>query len=164
MKSLLSIAFFLITFFTFSQTDSLVLNNIPFWVRSVVHESSLMQNYELDYTRNPFYLEADFNGDGLVDIAFFIKSKMEGREGVLIVNRGKNVGFVLGAGKDIGMGSNISWCDTWFVYREKYIYNFKDKKKKYIIYNPGIELVKTENTSLIVYWDKKRYKTHVKNL
>ncbi len=160
----LVIVFFLSSTSLFSQVDSLILSNTPSWVRSVLFESSLMQSYELDYTRNPFYLEADFNGDGLVDIAFFVKSKMEGREGILIVNRGKNIGFILGAGKDMGMGANISWCDTWSVYRHKYIYNFKDKKKKYIIYNPGVELVKTENTSLVIYWDKKRYKTHVKNL
>lgn len=164
MKLLLILSSFIFVLSSSAQTDSLILSNTPEWVRSVLFESSLMQNYVLDESRNPFYLEADFNGDGLVDIAFFVKSKMEGREGILIVNRGKNIGFVLGAGKDIGMGSNISWCDTWYVYRDKFIYNFKDKKKKYIIYNPGLELVKTENTSLVVYWDKKRYKTHVKNL
>ncbi len=164
MKFAITFSFLLFISFLSAQVDSLILRNIPEWVRPVIFESNLMQNYVLDERRSPFYLEADFNGDGLVDIAFFVKSKMEKKEGVLIVNRGKNVGFILGEGKDIGMRSNIFWCDTWYVYRDKYIYNFKDKKKKYIIYNLGIELVKTETTSLVIYWGKKRYKTHVKNL
>jgi len=149
---------------SFSQVDSLIYSNTPTWARPVVFESELMKNYVLDYSRNPFYLEADFNGDGLIDIAFFVKSKLEGKTGILIVNQGKNVGFVLGAGKDMGMGSDIFWCKTWYVYREKFIFNFKDKKKKFLIYYPAIELVKTDDTSLVIYWDKKRYKTHIKNL
>ena len=149
---------------TFAQIDSLSLKRIPEWVKHVVQESALMENYELDVTRNPFYLEADLNGDELIDIAFFVKSKVEGKTGVLIVNKGKNVGYILGAGKDIGIGTDAFWCDTWFVYRDKFIYNFKDKKKKYMISLPGIEIVKSEKTSVVIYWDRKRYKTHIKNL
>jgi len=147
-----------------AQADSLIIEKTPEWVRHVVFESPLMENYILDSSHNPFYLEADFNEDGLIDIAFFVRSKLENKTGILIVNRGKNIGFILGAGKDIGMGTDISWCSRWFVYREKYIYNFKDKKKKYMISTPGIEIVKDDKTSLIIYWDKKRYKTHIKNL
>tara|TARA_R110002072_G_scaffold303044_1_gene492082 strand:- start:32568 stop:33038 length:471 start_codon:yes stop_codon:yes gene_type:complete len=146
------------------QVDSLMMDRIPSWVRHVVFESALMENYNLDTSRNPFYLEADFNDDGLMDIAFFVKSKLEGKTGVLIVNKGKNVGYILGAGKDIGIGADVFWCNIWFIYREKYIYNFKDKKKKFAIETPGLELVKDEKTSVVIYWDKKRYKTHIKNL
>ena len=159
-----SLVFILFQFTVSSQIDSLSLQRIPEWARQVVQESSLMENYDLDVTRNPFYLEVDLNGDDLVDIAFFVKSKVEGKTGVLIVNKGKNVGYVLGAGKDIGIGTDVFWCDTWFVYRDKFIYNFKDKKKKYMIARPGIEIVKSEKTSVVIYWDKKRYKTHIKNL
>ena len=87
MKILILFLSFSLT--TFSQVDSLIAANTPEWVKPVLFESTLMQNYMLDESRNPFYLEADFNADGLIDIAFFVKSKMEGKTGILIVNRGK---------------------------------------------------------------------------
>ena len=164
MRSGILLITFIICSNLYGQVDSLMIERIPTWVRHVVFKSSLMENYTLDTSRNPFYLEADFNDDGLVDIAFFVKSKIEGKTGVLIVNKGKNIGFILGAGKEIGIGSDIFWCNVWFVYRDKYIYNFKDKKKKFTIENPGLEIVKDEKTSIVIYWDKKRYRTHIKNL
>ena len=160
-----SVILLLINTPVFAQVDSITYERVPDWSCSTLFESSLMSNYELDDTRNPFYLEADFSGDGLIDIAFFIKNKINKKTGVLIVNRGKNLAFVLGAGKDnVGIGTDLFWCNRWFVYRDKFIYNFDDKKKRFMISNPGLEIVKSDQTSVVVYWDKKRYKTYIKNI
>jgi hypothetical protein len=144
--------------------DTLTVKRIPAWANSVLENSSIASNYKVSDKINPFYLEADFNGDELMDIVFFIESKTDGKHGIVIINRGTNNIFVLGAGKDLGMGSDISWCNTWFVYRDKWIYNFNDKKKKFSIRYPGIEIVKSETTSAVVYWDGRRYKTYIKRI
>lgn len=158
------ISIFISSFQLFGQLDSITILKTPKWAADVVMESSLMEKYSIDTLRNPFYFEEDFNGDDIVDIVFFVKDKIDNKTGVLIVNGGKNIGFIVGAGKDTAMGSDLFWSDNWFVYRDRYIYNFKAKKKKFIISEPGIELVKDLETSLIVYWDKSKYKTHVKSL
>ena len=137
---------------------------IPEWAKKVVENSEIMKSYEILDEINPFYLEADFNADELVDIVFYVKGKLSQKNGVAIINRGDNNVYILGAGKDIGMGTDISWCNTWFVYRDKWIYNFNDKKKKFMIRNPGIEIVKSEKTSVVLYWDKRSYKSYVKHI
>lgn len=148
----------------FSQVPESVRSKVPAWVLPVLKNSELMKSYEVLDRMNPFYFEDDFNDDGFLDIVLFVKSKQSGKEGVVIVNGGKNVPFIFGAGKEIGIGSDIRWCETWFIYRDKFIYNFDDKKKKFIIDHHGIEIVKSETTSVIIYWDRRRYKTHIKHI
>ncbi len=148
---------------TFGQ-DHTLMERTPEWVRSVITKSEIMKNYEVLEDVNPFYLEADFNGDELVDIVFFVRHKTEKKKGVAIVNRGSNNVYILGAGKDIGLGTDISWCSNWFIYRDKWVYNFKDKKKKFMLRLPGIEIVKSEKTSSVIYWDRRRYKTYIKHI
>ena len=147
-----------------SAQDSTLYQRIPEWVRPVLEKSEIMKNYVIQDDINPFYLEADFNGDEVVDIVFMVEHKLEKKRGVAIVNRGNNNIYILGAGKDIGMGTDISWCSTWFVYRDKWIYNFNDRKKKFMLRLPGIEIVKSEKTSSVIYWDKRRYKTYIKHI
>lgn len=158
MKHLLSISILLISLNSLSQ-DSTLNVRIPEWARNVLENNELIDNYEIVDTINPFYFEADFTGDELIDIAFLVKGKLNNQVGVFIINQGKNKAFVLGAGKSIGMGTNVSWCNNWFVYRKKHVYNFSKKKVKISLKNPAIQLVKDENTSIIIYWEKKRYKT-----
>jgi len=97
-------------------------------------------------------------------LLFFVKNNFNKKTGVLIINGGKNVPFILGAGKDIGIGSDLFWCDRWFIYRKKFIYNFRDKKKKFTLKLPGLEVVKKEHTSVVVYWDSRRCKTYIKDI
>lgn len=149
---------------SFAQLSDSMKMKTPSWVLPILEKSELMKGYEVLDRMNPFYFEDDFNDDGFLDIVLFVKSKLSGKEGVVIVNGGKNVPFIFGAGKEIGMGSDIQWCEQWFIYRDKFIYNFDDKKKKFIISHHGIEIVKSESTSVIIYWDKRRYKTHIKHI
>ncbi|MFT5777446.1 MAG: hypothetical protein ACI837_000378 [Crocinitomicaceae bacterium] len=150
---------------TLAQSDSsLLYKRIPLWAQKALERSELISNYTIVDSINPFYLEDDFNGDGEVDIVFFIEQKLSKEAGVFIINGGKNIGFVLGAGKPIGMGSTISWCNQWFVYRARSIYNFDARQKKLLIKANGIELRKTEDKSIIIYWDRRTYKTAIKKV
>ena len=83
--------------------------------------------------------------------------------GIFVINGGKNLCFVIGAGKPIGMGSNIDLCNKWFIFRDKAIYNFDSKKVKTVIRTPGIELRKTYSKSVIIFWDRRKYIAKIKS-
>src|SRR3989344_4520993 len=132
-----------------STNNSLLSKRIPAWVKTVIEKSEVAKNYTIIDSINPFYLEVDLTGD-----------KLDGKKGVMIINRGKNVLFVLGGGKDIGMGDNVNWCNRWFVYRDKGIFDGVGKKKASLKY-PAIRLEKSDRLSLYIYWSGKKYKTYV---
>ncbi|MFT5859737.1 MAG: hypothetical protein ACI865_001841 [Flavobacteriaceae bacterium] len=166
MKFLLLFMFSsLVQFVNFAQTDSLTFQErIPAWANKVLDNSELFGNYTIIDTINPFYFEDDFNGDELIDIVFLVRHKLTGASGTFIINGGKNLCFVMGAGKSIGIGYSIDWCNKWFIFRDKAIYNFSGKKIKTVIRTPGIELRQSEDTSIILYWDRRRYLAAVKSI
>ena len=139
--------------------NSLLSKRIPAWVKPVIEKSEVAKNYTIIDSINPFYLEADLTGDKLDDIVFFVRNNQDGKKGVMIINRGKNVLFVLGGGKDIGMGDNVNWCNRWFVYRDKGIFDGVGKKKASLKY-PAIRLEKSDRLSVYIYWSGKKYKTY----
>lgn len=165
-RSTITLLFFLYcSMITWSQADSaLTHNRIPGWAQKVLSNSELFNNYAIIDSINPFYFEDDFNADDQIDIVFIVKHKLTGDVGTFIINGGKNVCFVMGAGKPIGIGDNIDWCNQWFIYRDKAIYNFSGKKIKTVIRTPGIELRESENKSIIIYWDRRKYVTAIKNV
>lgn len=142
-----------------AQSDSSVLENIPSWVKPVLEKSELAQKHRILTSFNPFYLEADFSGDKQDDIAFFVENTIDHSKGVLIVNKGKNLVFVIGCGSPTDMGASLSWGKRWFVFREKTIWN--SGKKKVSIKYPGIQVKGTGEASLVIYWTGKKYKTFV---
>ncbi|MDG1427278.1 MAG: hypothetical protein P8M19_05545 [Crocinitomicaceae bacterium] len=152
------------TFTGYCQPDSLLINErTPSWAKNVLVKSELFGNYTILDDLNPFYFEVDLNGDDLTDIVFRVKHKLTGDVGIFVINGGKNLCFVMGAGKPIGMGSNIDWCNKWFIFRDKAIYNFDSKKVKTVIRTPGIELRKTDSKSVIIYWDRRKYIAKIKS-
>lgn len=164
-SSFIVILFIVCTSHSWGQSDSTLLyQRIPKWAQTVLSTNELFKNYTIIDSINPFYFEADFTGDGTVDIVFMVRHNLSDKVGLFIINGGKNIAFVLGAGKDIGMGDNIAWCDKWFVYRDKFIYNFDARKKKLTLKYPAIEIQKNDQRSIILYWDKRKYKTAIKNV
>ena len=164
MKSVYLVVMLLIVNQAMAQ-DSLAVNSllskrIPAWVKPVIEKSDVAKNYTIIDSINPFYLEVDLTGDKLDDIVFFVRNNQDGKKGVMIINRGKNILFVLGGGKDIGMGDNVNWCNRWFVYRDKGIFDGVGKKKASLKY-PAIRLEKSDRLSLYIYWSGKKYKTYV---
>lgn len=149
----------------FAQSDSLNLKErIPGWANKVLDNSELYGNYSIIDTMNPFYFEDDFNGDDVIDIVFMVRHNLTGASGTFIINGGKNLCFVMGAGKSIGIGYSVDWCKKWFIFRDRAIYNFSGKKIKTVIRTPGIELRQSEDTSIIIYWDRRRYLAAVKSV
>lgn len=145
-----------------AQSDSVILENMPNWVRPVLEKSEFAKKYTIRTDFNPFYFEEDFNGDRVPDVAFIVENKVDHTQGIMIVNNVKNLIFVVGASGQTEMGSNLSWMIRWFVYREKTLRNTVDKKTVQIKY-PGIQLIRNENNSLVIYWTGRKYKTFARN-
>jgi hypothetical protein len=69
---------------------------------------------------NPFYLEADYNGDGHLDIAFLVKNRSNQKRGILIIHGKLNESYLLGAGNSFeDKGDDWNWLEVWQVYRSK---------------------------------------------
>ncbi|MNJ90652.1 hypothetical protein D3C87_82870 [compost metagenome] len=145
----------------FCQPDTnLINNNIPNWVKPVLEKSEMAQKHQILTDFNPFYFEADFTGDGQVDIAFFVENKIDKTKGVMIVNNVKNLAFVVGCGTATDMGTSLSWTKRWFIYRNRYVMN-DGNKKKITLKLPAIQLMRSDTDSLVIYWNGKKYKTFV---
>jgi hypothetical protein len=140
--------------------QKLLDKRIPAWVKPVIEKSEVAKNYTIIDDINPFYLEADLTGDRLDDIVFLVQSKFDGKKGVMIINRGKNTLFIMGAGKDLGMGDHINWCNSWFIYRDKGLFDGTGHRKATLKY-PALLIPKSEKLNLYIYWTGKKYKTHI---
>lgn len=167
MKPLLyTLGFFLLSIsHCQSQEDSLrISKTTPSWAWKAFQKTELKSNYTIVDSLNPYYLESDFNGDEINDIALLVQNRHDKKIGILIINGGKNVCFIMGAGKQIGLGTDISWCERWFIYRRKSAFNLDAKVKKLILRNPAIEIRKNEDESIIIYWDRKRYISYIQKI
>jgi hypothetical protein len=144
-----------------ADKQSLLEKRVPAWVKPVIAQAGITDTYQISDTINPFYLEGDFNGDKQEDIAFFIVNKQDGKAGMLIIHRQTNLHYIFGAGKDFGMGDDMSWVKIWSVHREKAIKSFAGGKKRDMpLKFPAIRIVKTEAISAYFYWTGKKYKTY----
>jgi hypothetical protein len=146
---------------TATDKQALLAKRIPEWVKPIITKAGIADTYEISDTINPFYLEGDFNGDKQEDIAFFIVNKLDGKAGMLVIHRQTNLHYIFGAGKDFGMGDDMSWVKIWSVHREKAIKSFAGGKKRDMpLKFPAIRIVKTEAISAYFYWTGKKYKTY----
>lgn len=147
-----------------AQLDSTFLVRIPDWAVKTILTNELFTTYQVKTDMNPFYLEEDLDGDEKVDLVLWVNNRSVNMEGVAVIHRGDNSVHIIGAGKDMGMGSTISWSKAWFVYRDEWVYNFNDRKKKFMLPNSGIEIRKDSKTSVVFYWDKRIYKSYIKHI
>jgi hypothetical protein len=87
----------------------------PNWM-DFYFERQLSNNYRIDSARTPFRLDADFNKDKKMDVAFAIQEISSGKKGFVVIHQGLGKHYVMGAGTDIGnVGDDFSWVDTWEV-------------------------------------------------
>lgn len=92
-------------------------SSLPRALNQYLLRSSGHEAYTLTDRLNPFYLQADFNGDGRMDTAVLVQEKATGKQGILIAHIGANEHYVLGAGNAIGNGGDdFSWLGAWQVY------------------------------------------------
>jgi hypothetical protein len=114
---------------------------------------------------NPFYLQSDFDGDGLVDLAVFIEDAKTRKQGILIIHSKTRKSYQLGAGIDFGNGGDDwTWMDVWKIYSQetadKTIFSSDQDiagKETITLKNIGIEVAASESTSNVITWDGRKY-------
>lgn len=139
--------------------DSVVIANMPEWVKPILEKSDQVKTHKIISNYNPLYFEADFTGDKLIDIAFFVENTVDHTKGVMMINSGKNLVYIVGCGNPTEMGSSFTSFPSWFVFRGKTIRN--QSKKTVSITAPAIQLKGEKETNLVIYWSKTKYKTFI---
>lgn len=161
-KPLFCAVLFITTTTAFSQTTT-----YPSWLKPRMKALKLNGQYELTPFLKPAYLQDDFNGDGVPDIAVLVMERSTQKKGILLIQKKKSQCEVFGAGNSFGKGSDdFSWADTWSVYKEKSAYATQfDKKsgdvkggKQVPLSRHCIYIVSREEASGgLIYWTGKKY-------
>ncbi|MCB1381163.1 MAG: hypothetical protein KDK89_22755 [Alphaproteobacteria bacterium] len=107
---------------------------------------------------NPYYLQGDFDGDGVRDTAVLIQDRASGKHGAAIVFAGGKV-RVIGAGKDSGDGTtDLDWMDAWYVEPRGKVQRGAANEAPPRLVGDAIMAIKTESASGLIYWDGKRFR------
>lgn len=150
------------------RNDSLIMveEKLPDWVIIKFKKLKLDSLYKISYFINPFYLEADFNGDNKQDIAIAIEQTKTKKKGIIIFHNLTDKFFILGAGTSLDdHDDDFQWMDVWKVYSDKTIANYE----KYFNDNPthktetielktkAIYVAKYMSFSAVIYWNGHGY-------
>lgn len=142
-----------------SDLDFVSAGSLPRALSQYLLSSSEHEAYALTDRVNPFYLQADFNGDGEMDTAVLVQEKTTGKQGILVAHIGAAEHYILGAGNPIGNGGDdFSWLDAWQVYPQGEV-----AKSPYVDAAPptlrgdALLVIKLEAASGIIYWTGTEY-------
>ncbi len=132
--------------------------NLPAWLCESEAGRRASEKYT-PYTRiTPFYLLGDFDGDGTLDIAIWVRNIKTKHVGVLIVHRNTNQLFALGAGTPTNnWGPSFSFFDMWSLHPKEPIPKSPYEDSVPQLVGDAIWFAKSESASAFVYWNGKAY-------
>ena len=104
--------------------------SLPAWFTQAFKQNKFQEKYELKAYLKPAYLEADFNGDGVKDIATTIIEKKTHKKGLLLIHGKSNAVRIFGAGIKVGKAGfddsdDLKWVSGWGIYKDKVAYETK---------------------------------------
>ncbi|HEY6156184.1 MAG TPA: hypothetical protein VIV88_01970 [Gemmatimonadales bacterium] len=115
MKSVLALALLGVTPAA-AQISRTTFGGLPRWADSALIAAGLGRQFMLASRLNPAYEFADFDGDGLSDVAVEIKDAGGLRYGIAIVHRIDRSVHIVGAGQPVGNGRDqLSRSASWGV-------------------------------------------------
>lgn len=149
---------------------SLAATKLPAWFMQSFNNKKLNERYVVIKPVKPEFLQADFNGDKIIDVAVQIIDKRSKKRGVLIINGGTNKHYIFGAGFKFAAEdfNDTNWLDGWRLHKAKVAYktifntdgDIAGSKKVKISY-PAISIYALQDGSEIagalIYWDGKKY-------
>ena len=142
-----------------SDLDFVVASSLPPQLNEYLRSATGTEGYALSSRLNPFYLQADFNGDGSRDIAILIDEKHSTKRGILIVHLGIGEHFVIGAGNTLGNGGDdFSFMDAWRVFERGPVSRgaHGDGDPPSLL-GDALLVMKTEAASAVLYWTGESY-------
>lgn len=143
--------------------------NLPADVNQSFYSLNLSTKYQLSAFLKPAYLQADFNKDGIKDIAILIIEKTTKKRGIILIHGGSNSYYIFGAGSNFGNGGdNFDWLKGWSLYKEKVAYETTFTKEGDILGSRKIKLIRpaffihdlqdgAPTAGGIIYWTGKKY-------
>jgi len=136
--------------------DYVIAASLPPAVSEALRDNPKTANYKISTRINPYYLQADFNGDDKVDTALLIEEKATGKVGIAFVLRKKIV--VVGAGKATGNGGdNFDWMDAWYIYEKGKVQMGADENAPPKLKGDALFAMKAESASSLIYWNGKDF-------
>lgn len=146
-----------ITYNGLSLQDSLVINNLPEWVKPILEKSEIAKSHKILAENNPYYFESDFTGDKTIDIVFYVENQVDKSRGYMFVNADKGMLYVVGCGNPTDMGVSVKNITSWFIFRKKTITTIS--KKTQVITTPGVLVRDSKGRQMVIYWMRSKYKT-----
>jgi hypothetical protein len=133
--------------------DFVVASSLPPAVEAALHaERQRLSPYVLSAHLNPYYLQADFDGDRLTDTAILLKQRATGKSGILVIGGDGRIA-VLGAGDDLGNGGDdFRWMDAWHVYPRAEVQRGAAGDAPPLLRGDALMVEKTESASALLYW------------
>jgi hypothetical protein len=149
-----------------SYKDWVMTQRLPNWSILKLNDLKISDRYKISDYMNPFYLEADFNGDNKLDIVITVIEKNSKKKGFIIIHQNTNDYFIIGAGTKFGNGGDdFTWMDIWKLHRDLQAHEltFKengdiDDSKDLLLKSTAITVEKSESASGLIYWDGEKYK------
>lgn len=139
-----------------------ILEQLPNSFKNSATSSELTFNIKEDL--NPFYLEADFNGQGKLDVAICISEPSTNKQGILIQHGEDRTYYILGAGRTFNDMDNFHWMEVWKVYREKtaerttFTADFDIEGSETVaLSNVAIQVSSSESSYNLITWDGTNY-------
>jgi len=142
----------------------------PFLLRQA-EEAGLYDRKEFPVWRdmNPFYIRGDFNGDGEMDVAFWVKKKESGLRGVAIIHSTLDTLYLFGAGRPRPAGGSRgdqARGDGWHLlpagHVENHLYGSIPEigvvdGSPFSFERETLEFVHFGKSAYVFYWAKGRY-------
>lgn len=162
MRPFLLIAFSFAFSFGYAQ-------HLPTPFLQTFQRKGLDKHYSLGDYLKPSFLQADFNGDGTIDIAALVVEKATKKRGVLFLHGKTGEHFIVGAGTTIDNLDNFSWADRWSLYRKKVAHQTRFEKesgditgsKEVKLARPAVLIEDYEDGAALagglIYWNGKKY-------
>lgn len=127
--------------------------NVPNTVTMCVN-AQRDRDFDLSDRMNPFYLRADFNGDGIADYAVLITQRETGKAGIYVCFGGTRKGVRIAAGQSFALeggrtSDNLKPFDAWGIYE-----NGKARSGK----REDLHLIAKEAGSGLLSWTGKTFK------
>jgi len=138
-----------------------IMERLPLWVveSEVLQDLKINKLYKVENRLNPLYLEDDFNGDSILDVALPIIELSSNKKGFAIIHGKTFEVFIIGAGTTIknALGDNQDYIDIWRINRIKKNEPGVDETEPLMLENHSIEIEKSEVGGGQIFWNGKEY-------
>ena len=136
-------------------------HSVPDWVVEALARAGVSKTHTLDAHLNPFCLRADFDGDGKVDFAAFLRDNASGKIGIAVVHRESGLVSLLGAGKTFpDQARDFSWVDAWTVCEKGVVKRGTGEGTPPKLVGDALLIFKTESSSALLWWSGREYRLY----